>query len=121
MSILNETSHANEALVAELPGEMSRDVVTILADEVLPAQQVLGKITASGKFVALNPGAADGSEVAAAILYAAVDATGADKLAVVHYKDAVFNAGEVVWTTGMTGPQITTATGQLKAAGIILR
>lgn len=44
----------------------------------LPAGTVLGKITASGKYVALNPSGSDGSQVAARILTyeASVPATG---------------------------------------------
>jgi hypothetical protein len=31
------------------------------------------------------------------------------------------NASELIWPAGITGPQTTTATGQLAAASIILR
>lgn len=67
---LNETKHTGEFLMWEA-GTISREVVTLAAAAAaLEAGTVLGKITASGKYVAYNNGASDGSEVAAAILYA---------------------------------------------------
>lgn len=51
---------------------------TILSGQVLAYLRVLGKVTASGKLVAHNPGASDGSEVAVAIAAYAVDASGGD-------------------------------------------
>lgn len=46
----------------------------------LAAGTVLGKITASGKYVAYNDGASNGSEVAVGILVNDVDASSEDKL-----------------------------------------
>ena len=54
--------------------------VTILSGENLAAMSVLGKITASGKYILSDDGAGDGSEVPDAILMEAVDATGGDKV-----------------------------------------
>ena len=38
--------------------------ITVLSGETLEAGAVLGKVTASGKYKALDPAAVDGSEVA---------------------------------------------------------
>ena len=48
---------------------------------VLQAGTVLGKVTASGKYVAYDNTALDGSETAVAILADKVDATSSDQLA----------------------------------------
>lgn len=72
--MLTEATRPGEFLLSEGSGAISRDAVTIGAGD-LPAGQVLGKVTASGNYVAYDPGASDGSEVAAAILYGAADAT----------------------------------------------
>lgn len=121
MTILTEGRHTAEFLVSEANGARSRDVVTILSGEVLGPGAVLGMVTASGKYVELNPGGADGSEVAAAILYEGVDATAADTTRTALLRDAEVNGGEIVWPDGITGPQKTTAIGQLAALGILVR
>lgn len=97
MTVLDEAQHAGGFLVSEANGTRSREVVTILADQVLPPGAVLGKVTASDKYVAYDNGAADGSQTAVAILYAPVDATGADAQATVVVGDAEVNAAELDW------------------------
>ena len=80
MATLNETAcYAGEFLLAEEEVFASRESVTLLAGAALPAGQVLGKVTASGKYVAYSNGASDGSEVAAAILYAPAAASASDR------------------------------------------
>ena len=77
-----EARHAGEFIVSEGNGVISRDTITIASGQVLPAGAVLGKVTASGLYAAYNNAATDGTEVAAAILYDAVDATAGNKRAV---------------------------------------
>ena len=80
MSTINETAcYAGEFLLAEEEVFASRETVTLLAGVALPAGQVLGKVTASGKYVAYSNAATDGSEVAAAILYAPAPASASDR------------------------------------------
>jgi hypothetical protein len=78
-----ENIHPAEFLVTEQPGRLSRDTVTIVTGQNRKSGDVLGKITASGKFKIYDNAAVDGSEVAAAILVSEVDATAADKPGVV--------------------------------------
>ncbi|SFD67841.1 Bacteriophage lambda head decoration protein D [Thiohalospira halophila DSM 15071] len=73
--MLEEAIRNGEMIISEGPGAISRDTVTIGTGN-LPAGQVLGKVTATGNYVAYSSGATDGSEVAAAILYAPADASG---------------------------------------------
>ena len=72
MSSLLEGTHPGEFLFSEAPGTLSRDniTVTVPATTTYPPGLVLGKITATGKYVAYNNGASDGTEVAAGVLYA---------------------------------------------------
>ena len=64
--------------------------------EVDETAAVLGKATASGKYKELDPAAVDGSEVAAGILYDAVDASAADAEGVAIVRLAEVNATELV-------------------------
>jgi hypothetical protein len=75
----------------------------------------------SGKFAPLSLTAADGSAVAAAILFGATDATLADKSAAAITRAAEVNASELVWPVGASASEIATGLAQLKAQGIIPR
>lgn len=97
------------------------DAVTVLSGQVLAAGTVVGKITTGGKYKILVPGASDGSEVAAGVLWGAVDATGADKPGLVVRRMRELKNALIVWPVGITGPQQVTATAQLEARGILLR
>jgi hypothetical protein len=57
---------------------------------------VLGRITATGKWIVYTPGATDGSENAAGILVHAADATSADKVVQV-YVAGDFNHAVLIW------------------------
>jgi hypothetical protein len=74
-------------ILSEPHGTVAREVVTVLAGEgLLEAGTVLGKITASGKYVA-SPAAEvvgkEGAETGTAILAYTVDATDGDVHAVI--------------------------------------
>lgn len=117
---LTEDPRTSEALVSEASGTRSRDTVTVLSGQTLKANAVLGKITASGKFVAVDPVAVDGSEVAAGVLSAAVDASAADKAGVAFVRDCEVNRSELGFGTLDAGEQAA-AVSELAAAGIIAR
>jgi len=78
MATQTEAAHAGEFIVSEGNGNISREGITVVSGQTLVAGEVVGKITASGKYATYNNGASDGSEVAAGILYDAVDASAAD-------------------------------------------
>lgn len=63
----------------------------------------------------------DGTEVAVAVLFDAVDATSADKPAVVHSRDCEVAASKLTWPSDIEAGEKTTALAQLAAAGIIAR
>lgn len=75
----------------------------------------------SGKWAQYNPGAVNGSQIAAGILFGAKNATSADKDGVVIARMAEVNASELVWRGGLAASQKTIALAQLKNAGIVAR
>ncbi|MGE0108153.1 MAG: head decoration protein [Bdellovibrionales bacterium] len=75
----------------------------------------------SGKYKEYNPANTDGSEKAVALSLDNVDASEADKEAVVIVRHAEANEAELVWFTGATDDQKATAIAQLKEEAIIVR
>jgi Bacteriophage lambda head decoration protein D len=57
MAELQEGRYAGEFIVSEGNGSISRETITVLSGETLQAGAVLGKVTASGKYKALDPAA----------------------------------------------------------------
>lgn len=88
MTILNEGIHTGEFLLSEANGSLSREEVTVVSGAAMVSGTVLGKVTASGKYAAYNNGASDGSEVAKAVLYNGLAASGSDRKAVVIVRQA---------------------------------
>jgi hypothetical protein len=115
-----EGNHAGAHIVDEPSKKISRKKIVILTGITLKAGAVLGQVTASKKYVELNPAAADGSQSAAGVLFDNVTDNGADQYAMVHVRECAMNALEVVWKTGMSAGEITTATAQLDALNIVL-
>lgn len=112
---LTEARRTGEFLISEASGTRSREEVTIAAAAgAMVAGTVLGKITASSKYVAYNNAAADGSEVAAGILYNAVADLAVDQKVAAYVRDAEVTG---IRLTGLDTP----GTADLKALGIIVR
>lgn len=113
--IKTEGFHAGEFLLSEGAGSISREQVTLAATDVaLPAGQVLGIVTASGEYAPYDNAATDGSEVAAAILYAPKPASTGPQAATV-----VARLAEVI-DVALTGLD-SAARADLKARNIIIR
>lgn len=122
MTVLTEGKHRAEFILSEANGYRSRATVTLTAPAAdIAAGTVLGVVT--GEYVPLDQDASDGSEAAAAILYDNVAAleTPADTEAVVILRDAEVNGNDLVWPADIEAAEITTATGELAALGIIVR
>lgn len=100
----------------EVSVNMSRAIATIAAGSgVLVAGTVLGKIGATAEYAPLDLAAADGSETAAAILYAGVDATlEAETGAVISKTMTAVNASEITWPEGITEEQQAAAIASLE-------
>lgn len=78
------------------------------AAETWPAGAVLGKVTASGKYVRFDPGAGDGSETPKAVLTQEVTAAGAGDVAGRPAIAGRVRAGDLVNNAGaaLTGAQL---------------
>ena len=125
MAILTEGRHAASFLVSEANDWRSRDQVTVtVPDAGLEAGTVVGKVTASGKFVRHNAAATDGSQDEAGILlFPQANGTGsaADKEATIIARDAEVNGTFLTYEDGADAAQITTSNAALAALGIIVR
>lgn len=122
MTTLTETPHAGEFLVSEANGTLSRAVVTIASGSgVVPAGLVLGKITASGKYKPYDDDNADGSETAVCLAYDTVDATSADKKAVVIFRNAEVRASAILWAATNDATDKANGLADLVAKNIIAR
>lgn len=123
MSVLTETNHAGGFLVWEVLRDYTRDTVTIASGAgKLEAGTVLGKLSSGGKYTPLSPGASNGSQTAAGILWASVDATSEDATGVILLRGpAIVNRSEVLFASTATEAQVASASTALAALGILLR
>lgn len=69
----------------------------------------------------LAPAATDGTQIAAGILFADVDASAADQKCLVIARQAEVNGNELVWPGGITATQKDLAIAQLAQLGILVR
>ena len=123
MTTLVKGQYSGGFLVWEVLRDYTRETVTIAsgAGKLAPGT-VLGKITSGGKYTMLTPGASNGSQNAAGILWGQADATDADAPAVVLVRGpAIVNRHELAWPEGITEGQTNTAIAALTALGIIQR
>lgn len=123
---LTEGQHTAEFIVSEAAGTRSRDAVTVTvpANTTLSAGTVLAKLSATGKYVEYDNSGSDGSEAAAAILYAEqVNDTDADVdvTATVLNADAEVRSADLVWKTGLVDADKTAGLADLLALGIKAR
>lgn len=81
---------------------------------------ILTVAAGSGKYRGLTPDAVDGSTVAAGIIFDNVDATTGDTPGVAMKRNCEVNANEINFGT-LNADQITVATAQLTALGIMVR
>ena len=123
MTTLPEGKHAGGFLVWEVLRDYTRETITSASGAgKLEPGTVLGKIATGGKYTGLAPAATNGSQNAAGILWAGVDASAADAPGVVLLRGpALVNQHEIIWPDGATEAQITAATTALATLGIILR
>ncbi len=123
MPVLTQPSSMGDLLKYEANPDYCRETVTLLAGTNYPLGAVLGKITASGKYKLSPDTGTDGSEVAAAVLIEAVDATAADATGLVVARGPVIvsKAQLNFDATVGTAAKIATKEGQLAATGIVPR
>lgn len=102
-----------------IAGDLKRvtDEIVILSGQVLARGSVLGKVTASDKFILSLSAAVDGSQTPIAVLAEAVDATGGDKRGPA-YRTGELNEAALVLGTGHT---IASVRAPLRDVGIHLK
>ena len=83
MATKTEQNTLGEGIKWEEGGSYSREKIVIASGNSVACLEVVGKITVGGKCVPVAPAAADGSEAAAGIMFAAIDATNADQAGVI--------------------------------------
>ena len=126
MATLTKIQSNASFIVSESNGYRSRDdvTVTVPATTTYAAGTILGKITASGKYVRHAAGATDGSEDEAGVLYETLaNTTGSavDSESVSFARDAEVNGSELTYEVGADAAQITASNLAIKALGIIVR
>ena len=126
MPVISEGNNLGDLLKYEAANLYSREAVTVLAgsgsDRSLLIGEVVGAQTIDGKVVALDPGAANGTENAIGVLTTDVTAPdGIDAEGVMIARHAIVSDTALVWPSGITVQQKTDATAKLKAAGILIR
>jgi hypothetical protein len=94
---LTESPPAGSFILSLANRNRSLENVTILSGQNLQAGAVLGKVASSGKYVAFDNDATDGSQTAAGILLAPCDASEGDKQAAIVAREAEVNEHELVW------------------------
>lgn len=126
MAILNEGRRTAEFLVSEGNDYISRDEVTVTvpANTTLEAGSILGKITATGKFVRHDAGASNGSEDEAGLLLVSQLNTTAGPLdftAANVARSAEVHGNQITYEDGADAAQITASNAALAALGLIVR
>lgn len=124
---MNRPKLLSDLLVREVEPEISRETITVLAgsgtDRVLSMGTVVGKITASGKIVALTPGASDGSQTAWGVVLDDVTApVGTDATGLAFANGPVLLRAEaIVWPAGISDANKNAAIAALAAKLIKIR
>lgn len=121
MSAKTEPKHAEECVLFEVHQDFCREEKTIASGQNLGANKVVGKITSGGKFAVYNNGAGDGTEVAAGILLAAVDATSADKKGAVLVRGPAIVKNSMLDWGSSDGTAITAGIADLLALNILVQ
>ena len=123
MTVLTEGRHPGEFLMTEANGQRSRENITIASGAgIIAPGTVLGKITASSKYLASAVGATDGSQTAVAIALYGCDATTRDVAIAAITRDAEVNGKILTWHPDRDqAGEKAAAQADLASVGIILR
>jgi hypothetical protein len=123
MAPLTEGKTPGDFMLFEENSFYSRDEVTIASGADLEPGTVLGQITASGKYIACDHAAVDGSEVAKAVLYTPAAAATADvtNAVVIARHVRVRRFGLTFDANFTTATQRDGAVAELKAVGILAK
>ncbi len=123
MTVFTEGRHNGEGLMSEASGQRSREAAVVASGAgIIAPGSVLGRVTASGKYVLSPATGSDGSEVAVAIAIYGCDATSADQEIAIIARDAEWNGNTLTMhSTVNDAAKIAAKQAQLAAVGIIAR
>ena len=120
MAIATMEARAGGFIVSEANGGRSRDTVTVTGGTGgNQAGTVLGKVTASGKYVPHDAALTNGAEVAAAVAIFAAEQ--GDQSAAVIVRDAEVALDHLIFKSGISGANKDAAIAALADAGIVAR
>ena len=120
MTTATEPNNLGDLLKFEQDVLYSRDEITVATGQTLTLGAVVGR-NSSSEIVAIDPSATDGTEIAIGVMAEMVDATAATTPAVMIARHALVARPALVWPSGITAAQITTALAQLEQRGIVAR
>ncbi len=123
MALLETAIVASDWLKYEADSYFSRETVTIASGAgALKSGTVLATITASGKYTVAAASGSDGTQTAVGVLLFPVDATSADKSAVIIRRHAIVSHNGLTYGTSINdSTKRAAANAQLKAVGILVR
>ncbi len=123
MPSLSENRYPGEFLLSEATGERGREMVTVASGAgVIRPGAVLGRVTATSKFVLSPDTGADGSQTAIAVALYGCDATSADQKIAAILRDAEINVNGLSYAASVNdATKRGTKATQLAAVGIIVR
>lgn len=113
---------AGHFLIGENDPNLSNESITLAPTGVdLLAGTILGKITASGLYVPINPAAADGSQNFAGILYGRRDTNASNQRATAVVRRQVVNSNLLTYVNAANAAQKTAIEAQAAAAMVMFR
>ena len=116
----SEANTAGDVILFEEDKRFSRETVTIAAGADLTPGAVLGKITASGKYMLSAPAAVDGSQTPVAVLVRDADAATVDAVSVALLRPAKVSRSALVFDSTINdATKRQTAVDALAAVGIL--
>lgn len=121
MAAITESRHPGEFLLSEADGTLSREVVTISNSIAIKAGQVLGKVTADGKYNFYdNADTIPGTGVAAAVALYPLSATETYRKITVIFRAAEVISAGLEWNGAVTN-DINAGIADLATKNIIVR
>lgn len=121
MAAITEARHTGEFILSEANFHRSREVVTISDAIAIKAGQVLGKVTADGKYGFYNEANTPaGTGVALAVALQALSATATNRKITIIARDAELNGKCLEWN-GESAPNIVLGVADLLAQRLIVR
>jgi hypothetical protein len=122
MPTLTEGRYQSDWLKYEAAANFSRDNETVVSGSgIVESGTVMGRVTATGKIKPHTAGASDGSQTPVGLLVDRVDATAADRVAVMIARDArVMDVGIIYGVDVLTSNAKATVNAALKTLGILV-